>query len=58
MCLTVERYGERALENGWDIIKYSRNKNVPQSILSEVFFNNVLFIKDDGFNKAPNIDLL
>jgi len=54
----VERYGERALENGWDIIKYSRNKNVPQSILSEVFFNNVLFIKDDGFNKAPNIDLL
>ncbi|WP_303869615.1 hypothetical protein [Acetobacterium wieringae] len=54
----VERYGERALENGWEIIKYSRNREVPQSILSLVLFNLVLLIYDDGFNEPPNIKLL
>lgn len=54
----VERYGNRAIENRWDIMKYTRDKNLPQSILSEVFFNLVLSIKDDGFNKAPSISLL
>jgi hypothetical protein len=54
----VERYGERALENGWEIIKYSRNREVPQSILSLVLFNLVLLINDDGFNEPPNIKLL
>lgn len=54
----LERYGERALENGWNIIKYSRNKSIPQSILSEVFFNSVLPLKDDGFNQVPSLELL
>ncbi|WP_414732288.1 hypothetical protein [Acetobacterium carbinolicum] len=54
----VERYGERALENGWNIIKYSRNKEVPQSILSHVLFNLILLINDDGFNVPPNVKLL
>ena len=54
----VERYGERALENGWDIIKYSRNRELPQSILSQILFNLVLIIYDDGFNVPPNVKLL
>jgi len=54
----VEGYGERALKNGWDIIKYARNKDVPQSIVSEVLFNLVLAIKEDGFNEPPNFKLL
>jgi hypothetical protein len=51
----IQRYGERAKAEGWDIKPYRRNFDCPQSMVSEVLFNAVLRIGDDGFNRTPGI---
>ena len=51
----IQRYGERAKAEGWDIKPYRRNFDCPQSMVSEVLFNAVLRIGEDGFNKTPGI---
>jgi hypothetical protein len=51
----IQRYGERAKAERWDIKPYRRHFDCPQSIFSEVLFNAVLRIGDDGFNKVPSI---
>lgn len=48
-----QRFGERAEINGWDLTKYRRAKECPQTMISEFFFNRVLKIGDDGFNMPP-----
>lgn len=51
----LERYGEKALANGWELQRYSRSKDVPQSIYSEFFFNKVLKIAELGFDIPPTV---
>jgi hypothetical protein len=51
----IQRYGERAKAEGWEIKPYRRNFDCPQSMLSEVLFNAVLRIGEDGFNRVPSI---
>lgn len=46
-------YGERAKLNKWDISKYSRIKDCPESALSKFFFEKVLKIGYNGFNVKP-----
>jgi len=46
----ISRTMERAISNNWDITKYGRGYNYPQSIVSEIFFNRVLNIGDEGFD--------
>jgi hypothetical protein len=54
-----QRLGENARINNWDMTQYSRIKELPQSVLSEFFFNKLLLIGNDGFTKPPKrIDLL
>lgn len=54
-----QRLGENALIKNWDMSQYSRIKELPQSVLSEFFFNKVLRIGNDGFAKPPiRIELL
>ncbi|TAH59727.1 MAG: hypothetical protein EWM50_07560 [Gottschalkiaceae bacterium] len=48
-----QRFGERAEINGWDLTKYRRTKECPQTMISEFFFNRVLRIGDNGFNMPP-----
>jgi hypothetical protein len=50
-----ERYAENAKINGWDLKQYNRIKDLPQSILSEFYFNRVLSIGDMGFRIPPPI---
>jgi hypothetical protein len=50
-----ERYAENAKMNGWDLNQYNRIKDLPQSILSEFYFNRVLGIGDMGFRIPPTI---
>jgi hypothetical protein len=54
----IQRYGEKAKAERWEVKAYRRNFNCPQSIISEVLFNAVLRIGDDGFNKIPSIKKL
>lgn len=51
----IQRYGERAKAEKWDIKLYGRHWTCPQSIVSQVLFNVALRIGDDGFNKTPSI---
>ena len=50
-----ERYAERAISSHWDLTRYGRIRDLPQSILSEFFFNRVLGIGETGFDMPPAI---
>lgn len=49
-----QRYAENALINGWELKKFGRNYDIPQSKISEFFFNRVLKIGDIGFDMPPS----
>jgi len=51
---SVLRSSEKAKAEGWDIKGYGRDYNYQQSIISEVFFNNILKIGDNGFKHKIN----
>ena len=48
-------YGDRAKLEGWDLKKYSREKECPESALSKFFFERVLKIGYNGFNEKPSV---
>jgi hypothetical protein len=48
-----QRYAESALVNKWELSKYHRIPDLPQSMISEFFFNRVLKIGDEGFYTVP-----
>jgi len=52
-----QRLGENAVLNGWDMSQYSRIKQLPQSVLSEFFFNKVIGIGNKGFTMPPTSEI-
>lgn len=42
---------EKAIAEQWDVKKYGRDYNYPQTLISEVFFNNLLSIGNRGFDE-------
>lgn len=50
-----ERYAERTKIKNWELVKYKRVRDLPQSILSLFFFNRVLGIGEKGFDNPPCI---
>lgn len=48
-----QRYAERALAESWSLQKYKRAYDIPQSIISEFFFNRVTNIGYLGFDIPP-----
>lgn len=46
----IQRYGERAELEGWEIKPYKRDFNLPQSELSVVLYDVILGKSDGGFN--------
>lgn len=48
-----QKYGERALIENWNLVKYHRAYDLPQSMISEFFFNLVINIGNLGFEIAP-----
>ena len=48
----ILRSSEKAKAEGWEIKGYGRDYNYPQSIISEVFFNNILKIGELGFTSV------
>lgn len=49
-----QRYAERAMINNWKLAKYSRIKELPQSVISEFFFDRVIGVGSLGFNMPPS----
>lgn len=49
-----QRYAERAIINNWELAKYSRIKELPQSMISEFFFDRVIGVGSLGFNMPPS----
>ncbi|WP_299496080.1 hypothetical protein [uncultured Shewanella sp.] len=45
--------GERAIDEGWNTYKYSRDSRAPRSYISQVFYDFFLQDEDAGFHKAP-----
>lgn len=49
-----QRYGEKAIIEKWELTKYHRDYEIPQSIISEFFFNRITKIGDLGFQIPPS----
>lgn len=49
-----QRYAERAMINNWELAKYSRIRELPQSMISEFFFDRVIGVGSLGFNMPPS----
>lgn len=48
----IQRQYDRAVANNWEIKPFGRNYERPQSVISQIVFNNCLHTDDGGFNKA------
>lgn len=48
-------FGERARINKWELTPYSRPKELVQSSISQVFYNQVLKIGEKGFQLPPSL---
>lgn len=46
---SIQRQAERALAEGWDLQSFRRDRRLPRSVLSEVFFGKALRTGDGGF---------
>lgn len=53
-----ERFTEHAISKQWDITKFNRINELPESALSLVFFNRVLGIGNEGFHSVPSKEFL
>lgn len=54
-CQTI---ADKMILGDWNAHQYKRPYSLPQSAISEFFFNKVLEIGDKGFNCPPSIDIL
>lgn len=55
----IKNYAEKAISNDWKITSFeSRPTYLPQSILSEVFFKEILKYQGDSTNLEYNVDTL
>lgn len=52
----ISRYTERAVANQWDVTRFKRDYDQPQSVISRVIFNHILKTDDGGFHH--NLDEL
>jgi hypothetical protein len=53
---SCEGHGERALAQGWKLSHYSRLRDLPEPIISKVFFTSILQIAELGFSEKPTIN--
>ncbi len=48
-----QKKGERYLSNNWNVTGFKRDFNCPQSTLSQFYYDRVLRIGNNGFEKSP-----
>ena len=49
--VSMQKFGDRAAAEGWDLKKYGRSWALPVSMVAEVLYNTALQL--DGFNELP-----
>ncbi|MCK1995479.1 hypothetical protein MPH61_23435 [Peribacillus muralis] len=54
---TCESYGERAIAEGWSLTKYRRNYDLPETLISSIFFTSILKIAYLGFEEKPTSNI-
>lgn len=54
---SCEKQGERAIAEKWNLKPYDRIKDLPQTLVSEIFFTSILKISELGFMEKPTRDL-
>jgi hypothetical protein len=54
----LQNQADRALNNSWNLTKYFRPRELPESQLSKFFFNRILDIGDSGFSRLIHIENL
>ncbi|HAS44895.1 MAG TPA: hypothetical protein DCS93_30725 [Microscillaceae bacterium] len=54
----AQSFGERAKVNHWDLVKYNRIRECPESALSKFFFERIVKIGFRGFNERPTLELI
>lgn len=54
---SCEMQGERALAEKWDLKGYSRIRELPETLISQVLFNSIMRISTLGFYEKPTEDL-
>lgn len=55
---TLNNRGDRAKAEGWNLRSYHRNYDNKLSQISMVFFDSILQIGREGYEKTPSIDLI
>lgn len=50
---SCEKQGERAIAEKWNLKHYDRIKDLPQTLISEIFFTSILKISELGFIEKP-----
>jgi hypothetical protein len=55
---SAQSYGERAKVKKWDLQKYNRIRECPESALSKFFYERILKIGYEGFYQPPNMSLI
>lgn len=50
---SLEQRGNRSISEGWKVTTFKRNYDLPQSLISDVFFNTILQISNLGFSEVP-----
>lgn len=51
----LQNQADRAINNGWNLTKYYRPRELPESQLSKFFFNRMLDIEELGFNNLIHV---
>jgi len=51
----AQNFAERAKVNNWEVLRYHRLKELPESALSKFFFERILKIGYSGFNEKPRL---
>lgn len=54
---SINKALDQSVNNNWDVKPYRRRYDEPQSVLSQVVFNQLLLTDDGGFNR-PIVDLI
>ncbi|MDZ7808781.1 MAG: hypothetical protein U5K71_16975 [Gracilimonas sp.] len=49
----MESFGDRAKKEGWDVKKFHRNFECPESLVAEILYTKILQV--DGFSEVPKI---
>ena len=50
----IQRRADQARAEGWDVKAFHRDRRCPQTMISQVLFDTVLQIGEDGFFKPPS----